>query len=81
MPNLNRRLSPKLGLPRSCRHGWERGAEGGYGYLLEDDGTIVGVQLVFSSRRDLGSGATTLRDLGALVFWPDIAANPCDCYI
>ena len=66
--NLNRRLSAAA-WAASILPPWEgttRAAEGGYGYLLEAAGTLVGVQLVFSSRRDLGSGPVTIRNLGAL---------------
>jgi hypothetical protein len=68
--HLNRRLSAAM-WTASIVPPWQgttRGIEDAYGYLLEDDGRIVGVQLVFSSRRELGcgSGPLTIHNLGAL---------------
>jgi hypothetical protein len=70
--NLNRRLSPTTWTAAIVPpwQGTARDAGDDYGYLLEADGTIVGIQLVFSSRRDFGSGPVTIRNLGALCILP-----------
>jgi hypothetical protein len=70
--NLNSRLSPTTWADAIVPpwQGTARDAGDDYGCLLEADGTIVGVQLVFSSRRDFGSGPVTIRNLGALCILP-----------
>jgi hypothetical protein len=52
---------------------WEatgRDSGTGYGFLLEDNGDLVGTQLLFSSVRDLGNGPETVHNLGALCLLP-----------
>jgi GNAT superfamily N-acetyltransferase len=70
--HLNRRLSAATWTVSIVPpwQGTTRDPDDAYGHLLEDDGRIVGVQLVFSSRRDLGSGPVTIRNLGALCVLP-----------